>query len=76
MKTLILLTFFLVKDTWTIFYKEVIPMIILSTESKPKQYNKYYLHLYKVVDKDTVISVVPVSKSQYMKYKLNSKINL
>lgn len=76
MKTLILFVFFLVKDIWTVFYKETIPMIIISTESKPKQYNKYHLYLYKVVDKDTVISVIPVSKSQYLKYKLNSKINM
>ena len=76
MKILFLFIFFLIKDTWTIFYKEIVPMITLSTESKPKKYNQYYLHIYKIVDKDTIYNVIPVSRANYLRYKLNSKINM
>ena len=74
MKILILFIFFLIKDTWTIFYKEIVPMITLSTESKPKKHNEYRLYIYKLVGKDTVYNVIPVSKRVYDKYKLNQKI--
>lgn len=76
MKILILFIFFLIKDTWTVFYKETIPMITLSTESKPKRYNEYHLYIYKLIEKDTVYNTIKVDKKLYLKYKLNSKIAL
>ena len=76
MKILILFIFFLIKDTWTVFYKEIVPMITLSTESKSKRYNEYHLYIYKLIEKDTVYNTIKVDKKLYLKYKLNSKISL